>query len=290
MIGELGAAPDFDRTGVLGVHAPVGAVDVMRAPTSDHACAELAAAQPAGTAIALGWMDSIEGVVDVWSFAKPHLVVEAIGDRHGGLVAAGRVAGEADFNAFQRADAAVADELRCVSELDGGALLAADLEDAAGGLDSIGHGAAFGDGERSGLLQVDVFAGANGIDGDERVPVVGRADEDGVDVFVCKQVVIVGVACDAIVGLAELGGVGFVDELFAIFDTIGVEVANGDDAGIVYGEDVGHVMDARDAPHADGADVDLLAGRVLAEKARRNNGREAGDGGGGKRGFEERAT
>ena len=119
-------------------------------------------------------------------------------------VASRRIAGQADFDALQVADAAVADQFGGIAELHGGALLAADLEDAAGGLDGVGERAAFGDGQRRGLLQVDVLAGADGVDGDERVPVVGGADDDGVDVLVGEELVIVGVAGDAVVGLAGL--------------------------------------------------------------------------------------
>jgi hypothetical protein len=68
-------------------------------------------------------MDAIEGVVNVRSFAEPHLVVEAIRDRHEGLVAAGGIAGKTDFDALKIADAAVADELSGVAELNGGPLL-----------------------------------------------------------------------------------------------------------------------------------------------------------------------
>jgi hypothetical protein len=135
-----------------------------------------------------------------------------------------------------------------------------------------------------------VLAGADCIDGDVRVPVVRRADKYGVDVFVGEQIVVVGVASDAVVRLAEFCGVGFIDELFAIFHTIRVEIANSNDACVIDGKDIGHVVAARDAAAPNGSNVDLFAGRILAEQARGNEGGEAGDGGGGNSSFEERAA
>ncbi len=150
--------------------------------------------------------------------------------------------------------------------------------------------AAFGDGERSGLLQVDVFAGAHGVDADERVPVIGRADDDGVDVFVGEQLVVIAVAGNAVVGLAGFLCVEIVDELFAVFDTMSIEVADGHDAGAVELHDAGHVVHAGDAADADGADIDAFAGRELAEDRGGNDGGESGSRSGGEGGFEESAA
>ena len=66
----------------------------------------------------------------------------------------------------------------------------------------VAEGTALGDRQRGRLLQVDVLAGLDRGDRDERVPVVGRADDDGVDVAVGEQLAVVGVAGDAVVGLA----------------------------------------------------------------------------------------
>ncbi len=81
------------------------------------------------------------------------------------------------------ADTAVADELTGAVELLPGALLAADLEDLAGGLDDVGEVAAFGDGEGRGFLEVDVFACADGVGAYAGVLVIGGGDDYGVDVF-----------------------------------------------------------------------------------------------------------
>src|SRR5205823_787411 len=53
LLRELGRAPDLDGAGPLGVHGPVRAVDVVRAPARDHPRPELLAAEPARPVIAL---------------------------------------------------------------------------------------------------------------------------------------------------------------------------------------------------------------------------------------------
>ena len=124
-------------------------------------------------------------------------------------------------------------------------------------------------------MQVDVFARADGGDGDDGVLVVRGGDDDGVDVLVGEEVVIAGVAGDAIVGLAGLLGIEVVNELLALFDAGSVEVTDGHDAGVFDLEDVRHVVAAGDATHADGANVDAVAGGHLAEDRRRDDGGEA---------------
>ena len=66
---------------------------------------------------------------------------------------------------------------------DGAHALAAHLEDAAGALLGLDHLRALVQLLHHGLLAVDVLAGVHGVDGDLRVPVVGGADDHGVDVL-----------------------------------------------------------------------------------------------------------
>ena len=61
--------------------------------------------------------------------------------------------------------------------------MAAGLEDAAVLLDRGVDGPALGDRVGQRLFAVDVLAGIGGGDADQAVPVVGRADADGVDVL-----------------------------------------------------------------------------------------------------------
>ena len=71
------------------------------------------------------------------------------------------------------------------------ALLRADLHDAARLLDDLAEDLAFVDRQRQRLLGVDVLAGLAGGDVDGRVPMVGRAVDDHVDVVAVEQLAVV---------------------------------------------------------------------------------------------------
>ena len=174
-------------------------IDVVRAPTRDHAGAELLAAQPAGAVVALAdvgrlWMHAILGVVNQRRGAEPLVVIEIGGHGHFGLDVARRVFGQTDEDFLDLSDAAVANQLAGQAELYVGALLTAQLQDSASPLHDVGHLAAFGDGERRRLLQIDVLAGERGFHGGLRVPVVRRADADGVDALIGEHILVIGVS------------------------------------------------------------------------------------------------
>ena len=80
-------------------------------------------------------------------------------------------------------------------------LLVADLEDAARLVDLVAERPTLRNRQRGGLLQVDVLARADGVDRDQGVPVIGRADDDGVDILVGEQVTVVAQPGDAVIGL-----------------------------------------------------------------------------------------
>src|SRR5580692_11782474 len=101
MVGKLGSSPHLYRAGVLRVHGPMRTVNVVSAPSGNHAGAELAAAQPTGPIISLRWVDAVNCVIHIGCFTKPHLIVEAVWNRHGRLVSAGRVSGQPNLHALQ---------------------------------------------------------------------------------------------------------------------------------------------------------------------------------------------
>src|SRR5207244_6980535 len=114
------------------------------------------------------------------------------------------------------------------------------------------HALALVDGEGQGLLAVHVLAGAHGGDGDEGVPVVGRADGDRVDVAVLQQ--LAEVLDSAAVAADEAGGVVAV---------VPVHVADGDELHAALAHGVLHDVDAAlavqlpaAAPRVVGADAD----------------------------------
>ena len=99
----------------------------------------------------------------------------------------GAEAGDPDIDVAEATDAAVAHEGAGETEDAGGALLGAELEDAFVAVDFFAQGPIFGEVEAHGFFEVDVFAGADGGQGGEDMPVIGRGDEDGVEVFAGEQ-------------------------------------------------------------------------------------------------------
>ena len=98
--------------------------------------------------------------------------------------------------------------------------------------------------------------------GDERVPVVGQADLDGVDGRVVDDVMVVRVRLDGGVRLARQLLVLLLDEVHAVREALGVEVAHRRKAAKVRVLDRERdVHRGRDAADADHAHVDLLGGK-----------------------------
>lgn len=125
----------------------------------------------------------------------------------------------------------------------------------------ITEGAAFGDSKRGRLLHVDVFTRTYGVDSRDDMPVVGRADDNCVNIFISKEFLVIGICFYAIVRFTGFLRVVFVYEAFGSIEAVAVKVAYGDDAGQVVFPDAGHVVTAGDAAIADGADVDAVTGR-----------------------------
>jgi hypothetical protein len=96
------------------------------------------------------------------------------------------------------------------------AALDADLHNALRFGGHLNHPAPFGHGERKRLFDIDVLAGAAGVDHHEGVPVVGRGDGHGVDVTVLEQLPVVLVA--------RRGGAGFAGRQVEV---VVAEVADG---------------------------------------------------------------
>src|SRR5690242_5458860 len=122
------------------------------------------------------------------SGAGPEVVMNAGGNRRGVSVADGAAplvangAGEVDI-----ADGAVADMMDGFEHAGIGAGLAAVLADAIVFFYGANELAAFESVMRAGLFDVDILGGLTAPDGDERMPMIGSGDGDGVDVFVLEE-------------------------------------------------------------------------------------------------------
>ena len=115
------------------------------------------------------------------------------GVRRDGVVpgADGGVAVPAGGDHVELADGSGGEEFFGFGVDDGRDSLAADLEDAVGGFRGGDDFGAVGVDVDHGLFEVDVFAGAHGVDGGLFVPVVGGGDDDGVDVFAGEDLAVV---------------------------------------------------------------------------------------------------
>ena len=121
--------------------------------------------------------------------AEPEVVVAArrAGRASGGLAQAAAVGGHPDPRLADLAQHARADDLDDPVIVLAGVDQVAHLGDALGLLGRVDHRPALGDPVRQRLLAIDVLAGLAGEDGRDRVPVVGRGDDDGVDVLAVEH-------------------------------------------------------------------------------------------------------
>ncbi len=110
---------------------------------------------------------------------------------------------------------------------DGADALAADLEDAIGGARGVDDLRPIGVEVDHRLFEVDVLARVHGVDGSLLVPVIGRGDEDGVDVLAGEDLAVVA-------GGEEVRA----PQLLRVGEAAVVAIGDGDelDAGNLQGE------------------------------------------------------
>ena len=110
---------------------------------------------------------------------------------------------------------------------------------------------------------------------------IGRRDQDRVDLLVGEEFAVIGVAARAGVGLAQFFRVGVIHKLLAELDALLTEIANRHNA-IVAAGDAGelqhsrHVVPARDAAHANRPNVDAVGRRGGAEDRAGNDSGKSG--------------
>ena len=120
--------------------------------------------------------------------------------------------------------------------------LAAHLEDGLRLLLDADHVGPLGDGADHRLLAVDRLAGLHGVDRHPGVPVVGHAEQDGVDVLAGEDLPVVDVGVDAVPV-----------DLLGVRPPARVQVGDGDELDAGHAEGAGGV-DEPDDPHADRGD------------------------------------
>src|SRR5258708_29320420 len=103
------------------------------------------------------------------------------------------------------------------------------------------------------------------MNGDESVPMIGCTDQHSIHVLVLEKLAIVKVSGDAVVGLPCFLGVVTVHQTLGVFHSFAVKVADSRDLYVVVFPHAWQIMNPRDAPVPDGADVNSVAGGCLPE-------------------------
>ena len=232
---------DRDGAGVVNVHGPGHDADDVGAAVPDVPAA--APLEPSEGAVAAARM-----IGHVGEWPEPEVPVEALRrllGRRGGMRGVGVVpaADLADAPA-----ATVADVLRHVAARHR-APLGAELHHAAVAARGLHCPAALDHCHRERLLAVDVLARLARVDGVERVPVVGRADDHSVNVLPVEELAVV------VVCLRPLPR-----DAMGVPQPALVHVAHGDGRG------VWHAHDVAQEPAAPAADADMAGGHAVARR------------------------
>src|SRR5438552_2232881 len=190
---------DFDGAAPFGAVAPLGDVVVVSAPIGHLTTAEgiPPAEVPMAVLAVVGHHRRLADVVipiqSLWNWLLRERAVH-------------RARGQADDYVLKFAKATVADEFAGEPEIAFAALLAADLKDALVVAHGFHEALAFVDGEGERLLAVNILAGLHREQVYKRVPVVGRARDDGVDVVALHEFAKVPVLLRHLAVLRELFG------------------------------------------------------------------------------------
>src|SRR5208337_3209314 len=150
------------------------------------------------------------------------------------------------FDRIDRADGAGLDQLADLLVDQGAGVLAANLENRPGFLLRGDHLGSLGDLPDHRLLAVNRLAGLHRVDRDPRMPVVGHADQDGIDVRACQDLAVIDVRADPVA-----------EDLPGMDAPALIEVRDRNQLGSRYLERCLGVNEPDDA-HADGCDPDPI--------------------------------
>ena len=184
---------------MIDVEEPVGDVDPVDHQVGEHAAAEVPEPAPVAEAILV---ERLVGSVAEEVFPGDLPGIDA---QRPALKPCRAASVPAQVDLENLADPAALDQLARLLDVGHAPLLHADLHDLPVPILGLDDRRAFGEIVGQRFLDVDVLAGVAGIDRHRHVPVVGAADQDGVDVLAVEDLAIV------------LGGEGLgIGELFAL--------------------------------------------------------------------------
>ena len=249
LIGE-----DLRVGGLIGFHGPVDDVNPMGEEIGHGATARVPKPAPEIESFCVEWL--------LGSAALPLLPIEGL--HVDGLerlrCVCEIVLPPIGTDLRDAAEAAALNEIDGIAKVAPTALLHAALQDLFAGADRAGEGGAFLQGVGDGLFEVDVFAGGESVCGHADVPVVGRGDEDGVELLV-EDFAIIDVA----------GGGETVGAQFYGVATRGIDVTDRDD--LIVGDFVGGIQQVvHAAAGTEDSDAESVVG---AEDSGRGESREA---------------
>ena len=173
-----------DRHFAVGIHEPVGDVDVMRAPVGDEAAAVVVPAAPGQPA----WLERLS-----WRRPLESFPVQPRGNRLLRFLRPRVRPGLDDDDMGDRAERAAVEIRLGVLEMIPASLLRADLHDLLAFLIRGEHRIDPGDRVGGRLLDVDVLPGGHGIDHLLAVPVIRGGNQHRVDVAAIENTAIVSV-------------------------------------------------------------------------------------------------
>ena len=278
-IGGFGRVK-FHGTALIVAKRPLHDVKMMRTPVAHAAAAVFAIMPPFG--IPLGHAARTQnGVVRPHgSRSQPQIPIQAGLGGFFRQVAGNRRAAHGHLGMRHRADHAVAHQFAGGAKFAHGTLHAADLENSIVGAHGLHHRPAFQHGMRHGFLAVNILAGPGRRNGHERVPMIRRGDDDGINILPRQQIaeILVGVAAFVGAGIGVLGVGGF-HGLFRQLQPGAVHIAHGEHADVLARETGVHqaVTLLADTDEAEG---DLFAGGAVRrpQTGRQNERSRAGDG------------
>lgn len=241
----LGGKPVADTGGggwMVKAENPVHDVDLVDHEVSKDAAAEIPEPAPLAEAVRIEILSACG--------AEPGLPIDGAGIDGVLLGGARGIAIPGDVGFVDLADLAGENEVAALFHVRHAALLGTDLDDASGVTGSLENGLLFGAGVGKRLFHVHVLACAASGYGEWDVLMIGRSDDDGIDIFAGEEF--------AVVRSGKGAGSGDLTRLFEVFPP---DIADGGKAG------VGEALNVADeslgaAPGADAADVQ---GFVCAE-------------------------